>query len=638
MTRHWCRLASYFLVTILATSLGCAHKQTRAQAEDDHERDRYDVEVVGDFIDGITNADPIPVSGIGLVTNLQGTGSDGPQGEYRVMLKEDLQKHLRNIPELKTLYKTAEEVLSDPSNSLVLVSALIPAGARKGDPIDVEVSLPAGSKTTSLRGGYLLECQLYDYNTTKTLDPKYSGANSAILGHVRAKAKGPVLVGLGPNDEGKLKQGRIWGGGHCNFDRPFLFTLDSKHQQVRIAMSAADRINETFNGPMRSAGTGAIASAKNNVVVEVTAPHQYKHNLPRFLRVARLVPLREGKNSKKKEDLSPDQAPGAIYRRQLEEDLLDPAHCVTAALRLEALGSESIPALKHGLHCKDHVLVRFCAAEALAYLDCPAAGEELAEIVKNHWALRSYALTALASLDEAVSRIRLRDLVTEAAPETRYGAFRALRALDDHDALVQGELLNNSYWLHRVAPETPGMVHFSTTRRAEIVLFGQEAYLKAPFWFTTGDFTVTSGEGDTRCTITRRALHERGQMCQCSLKLDELLHTLAQLGGQYPEAVEILQQADHCRCLSCPVFVDALPQAVSVHELASAGRNPQKTGDLLDAGADLSSELRTPDAEILQAGSELGATPNLLDKNGSFRTRTALERDEDASQRDRKQK
>jgi hypothetical protein len=387
--------------------------------------------------------------------------------------------------------------------------------------------------------------------------------------------------------------------------------LNKQHQFVRDATVVAERINGTFHGLSHGVGSGTYAVAQNKTVVELAVPHQYALNLPHFLRVVKLIPLRYGVKNKKKEN---GEDPGLIYRQQLEEDLLDPAHCITAALRLEALGSESIRALKQGLACKEHVLVRFCAAESLAYLDCVAAGEELADIVKTQFALRSYALTALASLDEAVSRIKLHELVTETAPETRYGAFRALRALDEHDPLAQGELLNDAFWLHRLAPDTESLVHFSTTRRPEIVLFGRDPYLKPPFWFLVGDYTVTSGAGDQRCTITRRSLRQKQEICQCSLHLEDVVRTLAKLGAQYPDAVEMLHQCEVCQCLNCPICVDALPQATSVYELARAGKSMKRNAELRKAGVN-PDELPETDAEILNVRSELSATPTLYDKS-----------------------
>src|SRR6202011_837777 len=123
--------------------------------------------------------------------------------------------------------------------------------------------------------------------------------------------------------------------------------------------------------------------------------------------------------------------------------------------------------------------------------------EELGKAVVKQPMLRSFALTALASLDESVSRFQLRELLTTSADdETRYGAFRALRALDENDPLVQGEFLNDSFWLHRVAPDAPPLAHVSTTRRAEIVLFGETPTLKPPFSFLAGQFAVTATPGD----------------------------------------------------------------------------------------------------------------------------------------------
>ena len=72
---------------------------------------------------------------------------------------------------------------------------------------------------------------------------------------------------------------------------------------------------------------------------------------------------------------------------------------------------------------------------------------------------------------------------------------------------------------------------------------------------------------------------------------------MATLGGQYPEAIELVQQAHSCDCLSCRVRSDALPQAVSVFDLARAGK---QGGDLLNT-----------DGQLVAAPQDLGATPTL---------------------------
>jgi hypothetical protein len=228
-------------------------------------------------------------------------------------------------------------------------------------------------------------------------------------------------------------------------------------------------------------------------------------------------------------------------------------------------------------------------------------------------------LTAMASLDEAISHVKLRDLLSTPAPETRYGAFRALRVLDEHDPVVGGDFLNNSFWLHHVALESTPLVHLSTSGRAEVVFFGDDAYLVPPFSFLAGEFTITASRDDNQCVLSRLSVHHGTGRRQCSLKLEEVLRSLADMGGQYPDVVELVRQVGSYQCLSCPVAVDALPQAVSVYDLAKGG-----AGDG-DAVAN--------DQEILKAQSEFGATPTLYDKSDSHRPHQGAKR-ESQTQRD----
>jgi hypothetical protein len=564
--------------------VGCVGpQQTRLQSGDESEAERYGLKTVGDVCD-VGNADPVPLGYVGLVTGLDGTGGEPAADNYRSMLVEQLGKEQ---------VKNVKQMLADSDNALVVVTAMLPPGANKGDPVDVEVALPPhAGKATSLRGGVLRSCVVCDYNYTKTVNPNYAGSNLPLKGTPAVKCGGPVLVGLGDGDDGdRVKHGRIWNGGRCLRDNPLLLLLKPESQQARIACLAGERITEAFRGGPTDAPDQAVAVAHDNLAIELHVPPAYKLNLPHFLRVVRLVPLQGSPDQREGKD-----GAGRSYRERLAEDLLDPARTVTAALRLEALGQGSIPALKEGLK-STHPLVRFCAAESLAYMDCPAGGEELGRAVAKQPLLRAFALTALASLDESVSQTQLRDLLLASDDdETRYGAFRALRSLNEDDPLVQGEFLNHSFWLHRVPTDAPPLVHISTTRRAEIVLFGEEPTLKPPFSFLAGEFAVTATPDDENCTVSRFPHSGGVQRKQCSLKLDDLLRTMAAMGAMYPEAIELLQQAHRCDCLSCRVRSDALPQAISVFELAAAGKN----GDMLNA-----------DGEIVSAPQDLGVTPTL---------------------------
>ena len=172
---------------------------------------------------------------------------------------------------------------------------------------------------------------------------------------------------------------------------------------------------------------------------------------------------------------------------------------------------------------------------------------------------------------------------------------------------MQGEFLNDSFWLHRVAPDAPPLVHVSTTRRAEIVLFGEEPTLKPPFSFLAGQFAVTATDDD-RCTVSRFPPQRRRAAKQCSLKLEDLLRTMADMGGTYPEALELLQQAHRCDCLSCRVRSRRL--AAGRFRLRPGPRG--QDGDVLNA-----------DGQIVAAPQDLGGTPTLFSNRGQRHSKRA---------------
>jgi hypothetical protein len=258
------------------------------------------------------------------------------------------------------------------------------------------------------------------------------------------------------------------------------------------------------------------------------------------------------------------------YSRKQAQKLLDPAETITAALRLEALGAQSIPVLKVGLH-SNYPLVRFSSAEALAYLGSPSCGEELGKQVAEQPFVQAYALTALASLNEAVCRVKLQELLSAANPETRFGAFRALEARDERDPLVTGQKLG-AFWLHEVAKSSAPQVHIGTTKRPEVVLFGDKPTLAPPFTVLAGpEFTLTAKEGANTCTLSRIRVGRPKLTKQCTLEVADVLRTLAEMGGNFADAVELLRQAESGRGLNCAVKVDALPKAPTVYDLARAG-------------------------------------------------------------------
>ncbi len=558
----------------------CVNPQVGMQPAVDTERDK-DLEAVRTIgsITEVGNVLPIQVSGVGLVTGLEGTGGS-PPGMYRKMLEEQMRK---------AKVENVKQWLDSPDSALVLVSALMPAGCRKGDPLDVEVTLPPGSKATSLRGGVLQYTTLRSFDTTKSIKPDYKGADRLLLGNVLAHAKGTLIVGLGnADDPAEVRRARIWGGGVSHLDRPFGLYLKKdkafaavssaiadkinfvfqddpqrrermlKHQHLLVLDEVTQQINQKFGGP---ALERTMARALDKSVVQVNVPYPYRYNVERYLLVARLLPLQESPETMGK------------YRARLHKMLFEPQETVRAALRLEALGKESAQVLRQGL-AHEHALVRFASAEALTYLGQTAGVEELGKLIVAHAEFRAHGLKALASLDEAVTREALGELLASSDAEVRCGAFRALRLLDDRDPRLGAENLQ-AFWVHRVAPSSTPLVHFMLRQRAEIVLFGDDIVLTPPVRILAGpNFTVTAEANDGWCTVTRFVVAEDRELRrQCSLKLEDVLRTMAEMGGQYADAVDLLRKAEDRRCLSCPVRVNTLPDDVAVETLAEAARN-----------------------------------------------------------------
>ena len=53
-----------------------------------------------------------------------------------------------------------------------------------------------------------------------------------------------------------------------------------------------------------------------------------------------------------------------------------------------------------------------------------------------------------------------------------------------------------------------------------------------------------------------------------------MLRTLADMGGTYPDAYDLLAQSKRYQCLTCPLEIDALPEVVPVETLAENATNP----------------------------------------------------------------
>ena len=577
-------------------------------------QEQVDYSKVGDksVVQGLR---PIKVEGIGFVTGLDDTGSDPPANAYRDMMEEFMRKKGVHQP---------KATLASPQTAIVLLRGVIPPGTPKGEMIDVEVWVPPGDSTTSLKGGYLLEA---DLSTTVVVGD--GASRGARQGDRWAVAAGPVMVietdglnrgsaedpdpqtaaaplqdGAVPAPTGAesvrtdLKKGKILGRTRVTRDYDFRLILDESARSGHRTKAIAAQINQRFTidqtaaaGPSRNpvsqahavgvtadqrrsgarvadAGrteTIGVAKAVNDRAIEVRIPPHYRHNLQRYLLVVRRIPLH---------NLNQGQFFHHLLS-MLEGQLAEPATALEAAMRLEALGERSEPVLRAALQ-SPYEVVRFAAAEALAYLGEPAGGRYLGDLAEESVLYRPYALAALVSLGQPISRVELRSLMNQPGPTARYGAFRSLYLLDPHDPSIAGATMgSDQFTVHPVRSEGPPMVHVASHFRPEIVLFRPEQRLLAPLLLAAGDnIILTAGptaDAD-QVFVTYIEANPHGEAIRkqsiSSLQLGEVIHHCAEAGATYPDIVRMLQQASEGGNLMGTLQVNALPPVLDLESLS----------------------------------------------------------------------
>ncbi|MDH3717362.1 MAG: flagellar basal body P-ring protein FlgI [Planctomycetota bacterium] len=473
---------------------------------------------------------PLQVDAIGMVGNLHGTGSDPPPSSERSVMITNMQK--RDIPR-------PSEVLSSDTTSLVVARGYLRPGMHKGDRFDVEVFVPRDDETESLRDGILYEERMRE--------------RAVLGGRLRegedlALVQGPVLVDLfadQQDESSQLRRGVILGGGVALKSRPLGLLLKPDQKDVRTSASIGTAINKRFHVTNRGIKSG-VAKPKNDGYVELELHPRYKDNLDRYLRVVQSIALRES------------EAERNVRLRLLERQLLDPLTSASAAIRLEAIGRDAIDVLNKGLAANDSE-VRFYAAEALAYLDVESAAEPLRIAAENESAWRAHALAALSAMDQPAAQQELVKLLSGDSAETRYGAFRALWAMDPNDPVVRGELLGGRFHLHVIRGNGTPIVHVARTSRPEIVLFGSRLKLRQPLILDAGRYIRINAQEDGPVTVSSFAPGQEDKQQKVSSNVEDVLRAIVEVGGTYPDVVQVLLQAKTSRSLECRLAIDAIP-------------------------------------------------------------------------------
>jgi hypothetical protein len=369
-------------------------------------------------------------------------------------------------------------------------------------------------------------------------------------GHMLAVAEGPVLVDPTADpekDPGLATRGRILGGAVATKSRSLGLMLGQQFKMSRMSIQIAGSINKRFYAFVNGRRQG-LATPKTDEFLDLAIHPRYKDNVARYMQVVRNVAI--------------DESPGALQARLLflEQQLLDPVTAASAAIRLEAIGDDQAKTiLRDGIASGD-AEVRFYAAEALAYLDDTAAVKGLAQTIREEPPFRVNALAALSAMDDVVAYDALCSLLEAKSAETRYGAFRALWAMNEYDPFVRGEWLGEQFSYHVLDIPGPKMVHVTRSFRPEVVLFGKDQHFQLPLVLDAGKNILINGQSGGTITVSRFKAGAEPEQRVVSTDVNEVVRAIVDLGGTYPDVVQALHQAKTDGAIESRLLVDALPE------------------------------------------------------------------------------
>jgi flagellar basal body P-ring protein FlgI len=498
----------------------------------------------------------VKIEGISLVTGLAGTGSDPPPNQQRAALMAEMNRREVDDP---------NRLLASGNTSMVLVRMFLRPGIQKGDKVDVEVRVPSQSDTTSLRDGWLLSTRMTEIAVL---------GEQIREGHVMGIAEGPVLVDPSADpekDRALATRGRILGGGVVLKSRSLGLVINDQHKSYSVSQGMAKSINQRFYAFVEGHKQG-VATPKTDEFIEVVIHPRYADNVSRYMQVLRNVAIDESLESLQARLLF------------LDQQLSDPLTAATAAMRLEAIGNdEAKEILKKGTKSTD-MEVRFYAAEALAYLDDTAAVDVLADVARNEPAFRVNALAAMSAMDDVMAYDALRSLLEVSSAETRYGAFRALWAMNEHDPFLGNEFLGKQFHYHAMDVPGPEMVHVTRSHLPEVVLFGKEQRFQLPLVLDAGRNILVKGTDEGKITVSRFTAGSEPEKREVSTRVDEVIRAIVELGGTYPDVVQALQQAKTEGALAGRFEVDALPQPGRRYDRAVQQASAETDGASESAG------------------------------------------------------
>jgi len=459
------------------------------------------------------------VHGYGFVVGLDGTGGR--------LLPEPIRAHMLQEMSRRGVGKVSlgseippERLLDSPDTAVVIVEAVIPPGAVKGEQFDVRVSLPPQSDVTSLEGGTLWTTELRP--ALGPLPRTGSRQASAV-----ALARGPVFtnpfvimpegseaanansIEIQAGTTINMTTGHVLGGGVVTRDMPMKLRLATpSHNQASILQQV---INSRF--PQEPGQRAKTARAENEASIEITVPPSYHSRSREFVHVLQHTTIR----------MPAIEAVVSFINRNLVATPGDAEH---AMWRWIALGKQALPGIRHFYDYTEEQ-PRYAALYAGATLDDGLVVPHLLDLARNGSpAVRKDAIALLGEMQPDPRVVfELQDLLNDEDVDIRIAAYESLRILGS--PLVRSELIEDKYIVDYVQSEYP-LVYVTLLDAPRIVVFGKNLEIETPMTLAawSNRFLVKGDSGDEELEVLYRDPSGESNRYEASANLREFIQFL----------------------------------------------------------------------------------------------------------------
>jgi hypothetical protein len=472
-----------------ATGPSCLGRAAKDQPRTprDVELPTYLTDTVGE-IARFAGREDIPVEGYGFVVGLDGTGTRVVPPGVRQQILAMMQRHDVDDP---------EGLLASPNTAVVLVGGQLPPGVAEGEAFDLNVRALPNTETTSLEGGFLLECDLARTVASRSgdlrSDRRATGRGSIFVSPFAAAGEGGAIT--------DPRVGRVLGGGSAVKTRQFRLALIDP--SVRIADQVVRLVNSRF--------PGAAKGTQDPGRVDLEVPAAYRDAKPEFLDLVGAIYLRE----------APDTRDQRIDL--LVETLEAGKDMDRVAISLEAFGPSIVPRIRT---LADHPResIRFYVGRTLAHLQDGEAVHVLGPIaLDGRSEFQEEAVQALGRLEKGLGLAVLARALDAKNPRVRIAAWRAMRRVGPETTVIR--VFEDKFALSIVPTKAEPFLCVARNLWPHLAIFGDVKVLP-PLLAETSRATATAPAGTDRVVLFARR-QDRDLRVEATLDVGDIIEKMA---------------------------------------------------------------------------------------------------------------